>query len=115
MGIINELNSPVMYLIVGVVVAFVALVCVVFMVRAYKAGIEIGIFISFILGIFYTLLLYKDFLPKLVKKFNIQIILVSHSPLMLTNIIQNSPYYNFISIDKKYTKEMKQNFSGVSF
>ena len=42
MGIINELNSPVMYLIVGVVVAFVALVCVVFMVRAYKAGIEIG-------------------------------------------------------------------------
>lgn len=42
MGIISELNSPVMYLIVGVVVAFVALVCVVFMVRAYKAGIEIG-------------------------------------------------------------------------
>lgn len=36
MGIINELNSPVMYLIVGVVVAFVALVCVVFMVRAIK-------------------------------------------------------------------------------
>lgn len=42
MGIINELNSPVMYLIVGVVVAFVALVCVVFMVRSYKAGIDIG-------------------------------------------------------------------------
>ena len=42
MGIINELNSPVMYLIVGVVVAFVALVCIVFMVRAYKAGIDIG-------------------------------------------------------------------------
>ena len=42
MGIINELNSPVMYLIVRVVVAFVALVCVVFMVRAYKAGIDIG-------------------------------------------------------------------------
>lgn len=42
MGIINELNSPVMYLIVGVVVAFVAMVCVVFMVRAYKAGIDIG-------------------------------------------------------------------------
>lgn len=42
MGIISELNSPIMYLIVGVVVAFVALVCVVFMVRAYKAGIEIG-------------------------------------------------------------------------
>ena len=42
MGIVNVLNSPVMYLIVGVVVAFVALVCVVFMVRAYKAGIDIG-------------------------------------------------------------------------
>ena len=62
-----------------------------------------------------TLLLYKEFLPRLAKKFNIQIILVSNSPLMLTNMVQNSPDYNFISIDKKYTKEIKQNFSGVSF
>lgn len=62
-----------------------------------------------------TLLLYRDFLPALQKKYNIQIILVSHSPLMLSNIIQNSDDYNFISLDKKYTKEMKKLFKGVSF
>jgi hypothetical protein len=62
-----------------------------------------------------TLLLYRDFLPALQKKYNIQIILVSHSPLMLSNIIQNSDDYNFISLDTKYTKEMKKLFKGVSF
>ena len=62
-----------------------------------------------------TLLLYRDFLPALQQKYGIQIILVSHSPIMLTNIIQDSPNYNFISIDKKYTKQMKELFKGVSF
>lgn len=61
------------------------------------------------------LLLYRDYLPALQKKFDIQIILVSHSPIMLTNIIQDSPNYNFISIDKKYTKQMKEFFKGISF
>ena len=42
MNILAELNSPVMYLIVGVIIVFVALVCVVFMVRAWRAGIAIG-------------------------------------------------------------------------
>lgn len=42
MSILSQLNSPTMYLICGVVVLFVALVCVFFMVRAYKAGIAIG-------------------------------------------------------------------------
>lgn len=40
--IIQELNSPTMYLICGTIVLFVAIVCVVFMVRAYKAGKAIG-------------------------------------------------------------------------
>lgn len=62
-----------------------------------------------------TLLLYRDFLPALQEKYGIQIILVSHSPIMLTNIVQDSPDYNFISIDKKYTKQMKELFKGVSF
>ena len=62
-----------------------------------------------------TLLLYRDFLPALQKKYGIQIILVSHSPIMLTNIVQDSSDYNFISIDKKYTKQMKELFKGVSF
>jgi hypothetical protein len=39
---IAQLNSLPLYLICGAIVAFVASVCVVFMVRAYKAGIAIG-------------------------------------------------------------------------
>ena len=62
-----------------------------------------------------TLMLYRDFLPMLRKKYGIQIILVSHSPLMLSNVIQKSNDYNFISLDKKYTKEMKELFKGVTF
>ncbi|MBR2481280.1 MAG: DUF5058 family protein [Oscillospiraceae bacterium] len=42
MSILAQLNSPVMYLICGTIIAFVALVCVFFMIRAYKAGISIG-------------------------------------------------------------------------
>lgn len=42
MTILSQLNSPVMYLICGIIILFVALVCVFFMVRAYKAGIAIG-------------------------------------------------------------------------
>jgi hypothetical protein len=42
MTILEQLNSPVMYLICGGIVFFVAAVCVVFMIRAYKAGIAIG-------------------------------------------------------------------------
>ena len=42
MNIINQLNSAPMYLICGSIVAFVALVCVIFLVRAYKTGAAIG-------------------------------------------------------------------------
>lgn len=42
MSVLAQLNSPVMYLICGTIIAFVALVCVFFMIRAYKAGISIG-------------------------------------------------------------------------
>lgn len=42
MELYNKLNSPAMYLIVGVVIAFVVFECILFMVRAYKAGLEIG-------------------------------------------------------------------------
>ncbi len=41
-SILNQLNSPIMYLICGAIVAFVALICVVFLVRAYKAGKALG-------------------------------------------------------------------------
>ena len=39
---ISQLNSVPLYLICGTIVAFVAAVCIVFMVRAYRAGITIG-------------------------------------------------------------------------
>ncbi len=42
MNILSKLNSPVMYIICGSIVLFVALVCIVFAVRAYRAGKAIG-------------------------------------------------------------------------
>lgn len=42
MNILSQLNSPAMYLICGGIIGFVALVCILFMVRAYRAGIAIG-------------------------------------------------------------------------
>lgn len=39
---ISQLNSAPLYLICGAIVAFVAAVCIVFMIRAYRAGIAIG-------------------------------------------------------------------------
>lgn len=42
MGIIAALNSAPVYMICGGIIAFVALVCVVFLIRAYRAGIAMG-------------------------------------------------------------------------
>ena len=42
MNILSQLNSPFIYLVCGVIVLFVALLCVVFAVRAYRAGKAIG-------------------------------------------------------------------------
>lgn len=42
MSVIKTLNSGPMYLICGIIILFVAAVCVFFMIRAYKAGIAIG-------------------------------------------------------------------------
>lgn len=36
------LNNPVIYIICGLIILFVAVMCVVFLVRAYKAGIALG-------------------------------------------------------------------------
>ena len=42
MSVLSQLNSPFIYLVCAVIVCFVALVCVVFAVRAYRAGKAIG-------------------------------------------------------------------------
>lgn len=43
MTIMDKLNSGVMYLIVGAIIVFVTMLCVVFMVRAYRAGKAMGL------------------------------------------------------------------------
>ena len=42
MNILHQLNSIPIYLICGGIIAFVAVLCVIFMVRAYRAGLAIG-------------------------------------------------------------------------
>ena len=42
MSILEKLNSPALYAICGSIIAFVALVCVVFLVRAYRVGLQLG-------------------------------------------------------------------------
>lgn len=42
MSLLARLNSPFLYLVCGLIILFIALVCVVFMVRAYRAGLAIG-------------------------------------------------------------------------
>lgn len=42
MTILSQLNGPAIYAVCGGIVAFVAVVCVVFMVRAWRAGVALG-------------------------------------------------------------------------
>ena len=42
MEVLAKLNSPVMYLICGGIVVLVAVICMIFAVRAYRAGKAIG-------------------------------------------------------------------------
>lgn len=41
-NMLRKLNSPVLYLICGAIILFVAIVCVIALVRAWRAGIKIG-------------------------------------------------------------------------
>lgn len=42
MSILSQLNGPAVYAVCGGIVAFVAVICVVFMVRAWRAGVALG-------------------------------------------------------------------------
>ena len=46
MSVLDLLNSGTMYLICGVIVAFVAAVCIIFMIMAWRAGKAIGMDVS---------------------------------------------------------------------
>ena len=47
--------------------------------------------------------LYANVLPDFVRKTGVQVIIISHSPLVLMDKIRNNDMYNFISIDEEYT------------
>ena len=42
MTVLEQLNSGSLYLVCGVIVAFIAVVCIIFMLRAWKAGKALG-------------------------------------------------------------------------
>ena len=42
MTILTQLNAPPIYLICGGIIAFVAILCVIFLIRAWRAGIALG-------------------------------------------------------------------------
>lgn len=57
--------------------------------------------------------LYRDLLPLIQKKTNIQIITVSHSPVIMSNAIFNSPNYNIISLDQTYTEKCRNELKSL--
>ena len=65
------------------------------------------------MDIYNTIDLYKYFMPLLKEKYNIQIILVSHSPVIMSDYIYNNENYNIISLDKKYTKECREKLKSL--
>ena len=67
------------------------------------------------LDIINVITLYKTVLPDIMHKTGTQFIIVSRSPLMLSNIIQGNDDYNFISIDSEYTDNIKNIFSCICF
>lgn len=56
--------------------------------------------------------LYTNILPKLLKKYGKQIIIISHSPVVLKDEIFNSENYNIISMDEEYTKKCRELVNG---
>lgn len=58
--------------------------------------------------------LYTDILPKLLKKYGKQIIIISHSPVVLKHEIFNSENYNIISMDEEYTKKCSELINGIN-
>lgn len=57
--------------------------------------------------------LYTDVLPSLVKETGVQVVIISHSPLVLSDKIRNNEMYNFISIDEGYTESCLENLKKL--
>lgn len=42
-GYLNQVNAGTFYLIVGMILAFITMMCVIFLIKSYRAGIKLGI------------------------------------------------------------------------
>ena len=56
--------------------------------------------------------LYTKILPGMSEKYGQQIIIISHSPIVLKDEIYKSDKYNFISMDEGYTEECRKMLFG---
>lgn len=59
--------------------------------------------------------LYSNAFPTICEKSGMQIITVSHSPIVMSQDIIGNPYVNLISIDEDYTKEVKGLLKTMNF
>ena len=59
--------------------------------------------------------LYTKILPSLVEKTGCQIIIVSHSPVIITEQVYGSRFYNIINVTEGYAEECKSILSGFKF
>jgi hypothetical protein len=59
--------------------------------------------------------LYSKAFPTICEKSGMQIITVSHSPIIMSQDIIDNPYINLISIDEDYTKEVKGLLKTMNF
>ena len=63
-----------------------------------------------------VLFLFKKVLPVLRKKKNLQIIAVSHSPIVLSNLVYgDKKNYNVISMNEEYTEKTINLLKGIKF
>jgi predicted ATPase len=59
--------------------------------------------------------LYSKAFPAICEESGMQIITVSHSPIVMSQDIIDNPYVNLISIDEDYTKEVKGLLKTMNF
>lgn len=59
--------------------------------------------------------LYTEELPRVVEKLNLQIIMVSHNPIVLCDAVYNSDKYNIVSMVDGYTENARETLKNARF
>ena len=65
------------------------------------------------LSIANTINLYTEYLPNVFEKSKPQIILVSHSPIVLSKAVSDTGIYNLVSLDEEYTETCKKRLAEI--